>query len=140
VPGPNPVAIQETAAVVFRGRRVLLVQRPPRGRWAGLWEFPHGPLEAGESHDRAASRLLLQLTGVTAEMGPELLTLRHSVTHHRITLVCFQAHYQAGTFHSDFYLRGLWIKPADLPVFPVSAPQRRLAQMLLQPDRQLCLF
>ena len=138
--GPDPVAIQEAGVVVFRGQRVLLVQRPSRGHWAGLWEFPHGSVEAGESHDQAAARLLRYLTGVTAEIGRELLTLRHSITHHRITLVCFQARHQAGRFHSPFYTRGRWVRLTELALFPVSAPQRRLAQTLLQPERQLCLF
>src|SRR5262249_7123178 len=70
---PDPVALHEAGVVVFRGRRVLLVQRPPQGRWAGLWEFPHAPLEAGESHEEAATRSLRSLTGVTADIGRELL-------------------------------------------------------------------
>ena len=136
----EPIEIQEAAVVVSHRRRILFVQRPQHGRWAGLWEFPHARLEAAESHQAAALRLLRQLTGIQAEIGSELLTLRHCVTHHHITLVCFEAQYQAGRFQSTFYRRGRWLKPADLPAFPVSAPQRRLAQLLTRPDRQLNLF
>jgi A/G-specific adenine glycosylase len=136
----DPVTIQEAAVVVYQGRRVLFVQRPPQGRWAGLWEFPHVPLKEGESHEQAAVRLLRQLTSVQAEIGQELITLRHNVTHHRITLVCFRGQYQAGTFQSDFYCRGRWVRPGELSTYPVSAPQRRLAQLLTRPDRQLSLF
>ncbi len=137
---PAAVAIQEAAVVLYRGRRVLFVQRPQQGRWAGLWEFPHAPLEKGERPEETAARLLPQLTGMDGAIRSELLTLRHSVTHHRITMICFQAHYQGGSFRSDFYRRARWVAPAELKAFPVSAPQRRVAQFLLQPNRQLNLF
>jgi A/G-specific adenine glycosylase len=112
---------------------VLLVQRPPRGRWAGLWEFPHGPLVEGESHEEAASRLLHELTGLRAQVGPELLTLQHGVTRYHITLTCFEAEHAGGDFRSGFYVEGRWLSLADLAAYPVSAPQRRLARFLLSP-------
>ena len=126
--------------VLYRRRRILLVQRPQHGRWAGLWEFPHAPLQEGDSHEQAAARFLPRLTGFQAEIGREVLALRHSVTHHRITLVCFEAQYRAGRFQSPFYRRGCWVRLAELPAFPVSAPQRRVAQWLVDPDRQPNLF
>jgi A/G-specific adenine glycosylase len=137
---PAAIRIQEVAVVVRRGRRVLFVQRPQHGRWAGLWEFPHAPLEKGDIAEETAARLLLRLIGIVAEVGTELLTLRHSVTHHRITLICFQARYRTGRFRSAFYRRSRWLAPAELAAFPVSAPQRRLAQLLVQADRQPNLF
>jgi A/G-specific adenine glycosylase len=135
-----PVAVREAAVVVRRGARVLWVQRPAAGRWAGLWEFPRATLRGQESYEDAAARLLPQLTGVRAEVGAELLTIRHSVTHHQITLVCFEAGYRVGGFRPTFYQQGKWLKPAELAAYPVSAPQRKLAQALVHPARQKCLF
>jgi A/G-specific adenine glycosylase len=139
-PRPEVVQVQEAAAVVRRGPEVLLVQRPDRGRWANLWEFPHGPVAAGEAHEAAARRLLRDLTGLDAEVGPELRTLRHGITHHRITLVCFEATYRAGAFHSAFYRQAAWVTPDRLPAYPVSVPQRRLARALAAGPRQRQLF
>jgi A/G-specific adenine glycosylase len=139
-PAPAPVAIHEAAVVVYRRGRVLMVQRPPDGRWAGLWEFPHAPRETGQTYEDAAIDLLPRLTGIRAEIGCEILTLQHSVTHQRITLVCFEGQYREGRFQSVFYRRGRWVRPKDLPAFPVSAPQRKIAQQLVQADRQLRLF
>jgi A/G-specific adenine glycosylase len=138
-----PVAItevQETAIVVRRGEQVLLAQRPATGRWAGLWEFPHGPLVPEESHEEAGRRLLAELTGLEASLGPELLTIRHGVTRYRITLVCFEARHTAGEFASPFYAEARWVDPTDLPAYPVSAPQRRLARVLTHPGQQRRLF
>jgi A/G-specific adenine glycosylase len=124
------VEVCEVGLVVKRGKRVLLVQRPNEGRWAGLWEFPHGPRMESENNEKAAARLARQLVGLGVRLGPEIMTLNHGVTHHRITLACFEAAYVAGVVRSPLYARGVWIEPRQLPDFPVSAPQRRLALAL----------
>ena len=137
---PRPTKVQEAAVVIYCGAEVLLVQRSNTGRWAGLWEFPHAPLVEGESYEQGALRLATQLTGLEVELGPEVLTLQHGITRYRITLVCFEARYTAGSFGSDFYQQGCWTRLADLPCFPISAPQRRLATALTAPNRQRSLF
>jgi A/G-specific adenine glycosylase len=132
---PATREVREAAVVIRKGARVLLTQRPDEGRWAGLWEFPHGPLEKGETHGAAANRLARQLVGLRVRVGPELLTLRHSVTHHRITMSCFEATHVAGVFRPMMYPRGEWIEPGRMVEFPVSAPQRRLAKALNSLER-----
>jgi A/G-specific adenine glycosylase len=139
-PPPEVIHVQEAAVVVRRGPEVLLAQRPSGGRWAGLWEFPHGPLVEDESPEFAALRLLHQLTGLQAKLGPELLTIRHSVTRYRITLTCFEAEHEGSEFQSSFYVEGRWLSLADLAAYPISSPQRRLARFLLSPSRQGRLF
>lgn len=61
---PRPVAA--VLAVVIRGEEVLLVRRanPPD---QGLWGFPGGKIETGETLLAAAERELLEETGVTCE-------------------------------------------------------------------------
>jgi A/G-specific adenine glycosylase len=136
---PATVAVEEVAVVVWRGPRVLLVQRPPEGRWGGLWEFPHGHVDDAETHEAAAARVLREDAGLAVRPGAELLTVRHGITRYRITLVCLEARYRSGRFRSRSYQRGRWVVPARLPDYPVSAPQRRLARALLQ-TRQGRLF
>lgn len=140
VAAPKTVEVQEAAVVVCRGATVLLVQRPENGRWAGMWEFPHGELQAGESHEAAADRLLPAMTGLHAERGPELLTVRHGVTRFRITMVCFEAAHRGGRFRSAFYPQARWVPPAEVATFPISSPQRRLVETLTDPQRQRQLF
>jgi len=137
---PQTVAVQEAAVVLRQGPRVLLVQRPDSSRWARMWEFPHGELAEGETHEQAAVRLLRDLTGFAGRLGPELSTIRHGVTRFAITLVCFEATCLGGEFRSAFYQQARWLKPAELSAHPVSSPQRRLARLLAEPGRQQRLF
>jgi A/G-specific adenine glycosylase len=137
---PATVEVREAAVVLRRGGEVFLVQRPADGRWATMWEFPHGSLEEGETHEEAAVRVLRQLTGLDAVPAGEILTIRHGVTRFQITMVCFEAAYRGGEFRPGFYRQGVWVEPAQLAAYPVSAPQRRLAAALTGGPRQRQLF
>jgi A/G-specific adenine glycosylase len=125
---PRTIEVREVAAVVRRGARVLLVQRPQEGRWAGFWEFPHGPTNGNAA--AAARNCLKELTGLTARIETPILTVRHSVTHHQITMVAYSASYRSGEFCSAFYERGRWLYPSQVANYPVSVPQRKLARAI----------
>ena len=58
--------IRVVAAVVARGDRLLVCRRPPHKRHGGLWEFPGGKLDAGESDADAVRRELREELGVEA--------------------------------------------------------------------------
>lgn len=131
---PQVVQVREAAVVVRRGKEVLLVRRPPQGRWANLWEFPHAAAAPRETLAAAARRVLAELTGVRAALDKPFLTLQHSVTRHRISLTCFEARYRSGSFASSFYAAGKWLEPSQLQCHPVSAPQRRLARSLFKEE------
>ena len=60
------------AALVDDVGRVLLQQRPPGKHMAGLWEFPGGKVESGESPESALSRELMEELGIAAK--PEAFT------------------------------------------------------------------
>ena len=138
---PAVTQVHEVALAIRRGPRVLLARRPADAtRWANMWEFPHAELEPGETCEAAAERLLQPLTGLSAALGSELLTVRHGVTRFRITLVCLEAEYRGGKFRSEFYDRGIWLRPAELAEYPVSVPQRRLARAVAAAVRQRRLF
>ena len=137
-----PIALEEVrevAIVVRRGSKVLLVRRPETGRWANMWEFPHAPLEKDESHDQAAKRQIAGL-GITAKFGAELMSVRHAVTRFRITMVCFEAIYRSGAFASAYYQEGRWLEPGELIGYPVSSPQRKLAEEIARSHRRQSLF
>lgn len=60
------MSVRVLAAVIARGDRYLICRRPAHKRHAGLWEFPGGKLESGESLFDAAVRELREELDVTA--------------------------------------------------------------------------
>ncbi len=60
----RPVLLVAAAALVRSDGRLLLAQRPKGKAMAGLWEFPGGKVEAGESPQGALARELKEELGV----------------------------------------------------------------------------
>ena len=59
-----PTMIVVAAALVDADRRVLLQQRAPGRSMAGLWEFPGGKVEPGETPEAALIRELHEELGI----------------------------------------------------------------------------
>lgn len=61
----KPLLLVAAVALVRSDGRLLLAQRPKEKAMAGLWEFPGGKVEAGESPQGALVRELVEELGVT---------------------------------------------------------------------------
>jgi A/G-specific adenine glycosylase len=81
-----------TAAVIrtLRGRRILIAQRPLGGMLGGLWEFPGGKRERGESLQECLRREIKEELGIEIKVGRPVTRVEHAYTHFRITLHAFE--------------------------------------------------
>ena len=129
-PPPPLTAVCELTLLIARQSNWLLVQRPGKGRWAKLWEFPRVQCLPDESLDQAAHRVAASV-GVSIGPARPFLVVQHGVTRFRITLHAFRADWQAGEFRSEVYPTGRWLTPEQLRELPVSSPQRRIISTLL---------
>ncbi len=88
--GPRPRATSRRfAAFVIKQRGRLLVRQRPAGAVnARLWEFPNLDLAPGQTNLRHLARKTL---GLTLGNLRKLLTVKHSITRHRITLDAYHA-------------------------------------------------
>ncbi|MFC7541363.1 bifunctional GNAT family N-acetyltransferase/(deoxy)nucleoside triphosphate pyrophosphohydrolase [Siccirubricoccus deserti] len=70
---PKPVVLVAAVALIDPDGRILLAQRPPGKPMAGLWEFPGGKVDPGETPERALIRELkeeLDIDVTEACLGP----------------------------------------------------------------------
>lgn len=117
---------------------VLIQRRPEEGMLGGLWEFPGGKREPGESLEAACARELYEELGVRVVVGPCLARVRHAYTHFRVTLHAFQCTLQEGTPRSRAGLPLRWVPLEELDHYAFPRANRRLIDLLrqrrLQPD------
>jgi 8-oxo-dGTP diphosphatase len=60
----RPILLVAAAALIDADNRVLITRRPPGRPMAGLWEFPGGKVEAGETPESALRRELAEELGI----------------------------------------------------------------------------
>jgi A/G-specific adenine glycosylase len=125
------VAVRRAAAVVERGGRVLCGKTPDgAARWAGMWQLPSADVEGDETAPATAARAVRECAGLTAEAGDRLLTVRHSVTHHRITLDVFRCSPSRGAARPLACSEIRWVTPSELDGLAMPAAHRRIARFL----------
>ena len=63
-PAARPIVLVAAVALIDSDGRVLLAQRPPGKHLAGMWEFPGGKVQAGETPEAALIRELAEELGI----------------------------------------------------------------------------
>lgn len=75
--------------LIWRGEELLVARRRQEAMLGGLWEFPGGKRAEGEGLEDCVAREILEETGLRAEVGEPLITVKHAYSHFRIRLTAF---------------------------------------------------
>jgi 8-oxo-dGTP diphosphatase len=86
-PRVGELTVAVAAAVVIRNGCVLLARRPAGAHLEGLWEFPGGKIEPGESPEEAVVRELREELGIDVVPRARLASIDHRYPDRRIHLV-----------------------------------------------------
>ena len=84
----NPVVV--AAGLLFQSGKLLITQRPPGGHLAGLWEFPGGKCEPGETLPECLQRELHEELGVLVNVRECVETLEHAYPEKIVQLSFYQ--------------------------------------------------
>lgn len=132
----NAAFIVVAAALVDDSGRVLLQQRPPGKAMAGLWEFPGGKLETGETPEQALIRELQEELGIGVEaacLAPACFASEKLGDRH-LLLLLYVCRKWSGTVQMRDATALQWLKPAqmfDLPMPPADRPLIGLLDALI---------
>jgi len=123
----HPILLVVACALVDADRRVLIAQRPQGKQLAGLWEFPGGKLEAGESPEAALIRELREELGIeTKEACLAPLTFAsHSYDSFHLLMPLFVCRKWQGVPEAREHAALKWVRPQalrDYPMPPADAP------------------
>jgi len=119
-----------TAAVLQRGGKILLAKRPSKGLLGGLWEFPGGKVEKGESLEACLVREIQEELGAEIRVGEPFGVYQHAFTHFRITLHAFLSELTAGEPRPVEAAELAWVLPVELGNYPMGKVDRQIARLL----------
>lgn len=106
----------------------------------GLWEFPGGKQEPGETSAEACAREVREELGVEVAVGDEIARVRHAYSHFRITLHAFRCSLVEGTPVSASGEPVRWIRPTELDDYAFPRANRRVIEALQREARAPRLF
>ena len=104
---------QIVVAAIRKNGRYLLGQRPTDGMLGGLWEFPGGKKEKGETAKNALSREIKEELAIRIRIGEEVATINHAYSHFKITLTVFRCTHTSGTPQANAHTKLKWVRPRD---------------------------
>lgn len=118
---PAKVVLVVAVVLVDRDGRVLLAQRPEGKKMAGLWEFPGGKVEQGETPEQALIRELHEELGIdtrTSCLAP-LTFASHSYDDFHLFMPVFVCRVWKGAVTAKEHKAIAWVYPKDFDKYPM---------------------
>lgn len=126
-----PKEIHVVGAVVVEGGLVLCARRGDRGSLPGLWEFPGGKIEDGESPEAALEREIAEELGCRITVGTEITTTTHVYEFATVTLTTYYCRLTSGVPIPSEHSAIRWLTPTELSSVewaPADVPAVRVIQ------------
>src|SRR5262245_25487569 len=126
----SPNVTQVAAGLVFRRGKLLITQRRLNDHLGGLWEFPGGKLEPGETFEHCLVRELREELGIEIAVGPELEDITHSYPEKTVRLKFFRCELLGGEAAPIHCHALAWISRSELTQYEFPAADAQLLRLL----------
>jgi 8-oxo-dGTP diphosphatase len=119
-------------ALIDSDGRILLAQRPEGKSLAGLWEFPGGKVEAGETPEETLVRELHEELGITTKIAclAPLSFASHSYEKFHLLMPLYVCRRYEGIPHGKEGQAIKWVKPQALRDYPMPPADQPLIPVL----------
>jgi mutator protein MutT len=126
---PRPV-IEVSAALIFHDGKLLITQRHARAHLGGLWEFPGGKREAGETFEQCLVREIREELGVEISVGKLFESVTHAYPEKTVHLKFFVCRLTGGEPKPLGCEAFKWISAAELDNYRFPAADTKLLEKL----------
>jgi len=107
--------VEVAGAVIFNDKNeILCAQRSPSMVLPGLWEFPGGKIEPGESQEECLVREIREELDCLIEVRERIADVTHQYPDVAVRLITFKARIMAGTPSPKEHARLVWLPPSEL--------------------------
>ena len=130
-PRAVPFQVIGVGVVLNEAGEVLIDQRLNEGLLGGLWEFPGGKQEPGETIVQTIARELQEELAIEVSVGEELISLDHAYSHKKLRFVVHLCQWQKGEPQPLASQQVRWVRPESLADYPFPAANARIIAALL---------
>lgn len=118
--------------IIWKKGKILIDRRPEKGLLGGLWEFPGGKQEAGETLEECLEREIREEMNIKIRVQGPFLTVPHAYSHFKITLHSFQCQHLEGEPRPKKAIDWKWVAPEDLRKYPFPKANKIILDALLE--------
>ncbi len=136
--GDRRAVVEVAAGLLEEEGRLLVARRPPGVHLGGLWEFPGGKREAGESWEGCLARELREELGIEVEVGEEAYRVRHDYPDRTVEIRFFRCRRLAGEPRPLGAAAVAWVPAADLPRYSFPPADAEIVRVLAAGGRGAC--
>jgi mutator protein MutT len=106
--------IEVAIGLVWKDGRLLIARRPASSHLGGLWEFPGGKVEPGETPEACLLRELREEAGIEAEAVGRREVIEFTYPERTVRLYPIDCRWLAGEPHPAGCEDPRWVAPAEL--------------------------
>ncbi|MFP4298310.1 MAG: A/G-specific adenine glycosylase [Spirulinaceae cyanobacterium] len=128
----NPIPHKKIGVAVIRDEKgkILIDRRLEEGLLGGLWEFPGGKIEPGETIQDCIKREIKEEIGIDIAVEDHLITINHAYTHFKITLNVYYCRHLAGEPQTIECQEIRWVTLDEIDQFPFPKANTRIIEAL----------
>ena len=123
-------AIEVSAGLVFRSGKLLITQRHADAHLGGLWEFPGGKREPGETFEQCLVRELQEELGIEVAVGALFESVTHAYAEKTVHLQFFLCRLPVGEPQPLGCAALKWVRHDELAAHEFPAADAQLLQKL----------
>ncbi len=127
---PTLHSVEVSAALIFRDGKILITQRHAKSHLGGLWEFPGGKREPGETFEQCLVRELREELGIEVEVGGLFEDISHAYAEKTVQLKFFNCKLISGEPRPLDCAAFQWVDKTKLADFEFPAADARLLEKL----------
>ena len=124
--------IEVSAGIIIKNKKVYIQQRVKNGLMGGLWEFPGGKREQGESPEECLKREIKEELRVNVVSLNKVMTIKHTYTQFRVTLTVFNCKLQKKQIRPDGCEQWKWVSLSNLKKYPFPAANVKIVKYLTE--------
>lgn len=110
--------------------KILIDRRRPEGLMGGLWEFPGGKLEPGETVQDCIKREIQEELAIWVEVGDHLITIDHTYSKFHVTLNVYHCRHESGEPQPIECDEIRWVTVDELPSYEFPIANLQIIQAL----------